>query len=377
MSKKVKKVIIISIISVLVIGLILLVSFYMGNVGFRYWINKNILKKELVGNELPYIDLEDKDKSSVFAYGKHIAILNNNVLTIYNDSGKKTSTLDVAVSEPLSKNKGEYLVLADNKNGNIYLIHGDTLQWNQTINGIVEQITINKQGMVAAVVTGTTYKSVIELFEPNGEESFKTYLSTTYSTDVTISADGNLLSFTDIDTSGTAIISKVKTISVEKAKSTPEEAVIHTYSFDSGKMLVNIKYSGNSLACLMDDGAYLLKDGNTTKIFELTDSISFAEIDFDDYVCNIDENTKEGKYVLNIYNLNSSNQGTYLIDETIKKINGNGHICAINLGNQVEFVNMSGWLVKRFTPKQNIKEILLGDQICAIVYKDRIEILKI
>lgn len=120
-----------------------------------------------------------------------------------------------------------------------------------------------------------------------------------------------------------------------------------------------------------------IKDGNTTKIFEITDSISFAEIDFDDYVCNIDENTKEGKYVLNIYNLNSSNQGTYFIDETIKKINGNGHICAINLGNQVEFVNMSGWLVKRFTPKQNIKEILLGDQICAIVYKDRIEILKI
>ena len=50
---------------------------------------------------------------------------------------------------------------------------------------------------------------------------------------------------------------------------------------------------------------------------------------------------------------------------------------AFNLGNQVDFVNTNGWLVKRYYSSQVIKNIVLGDGIAGIVYRDKIELINL
>lgn len=376
-NKKVKKIVILSILSVLILAIIVLISMYFGNIDFRYLVNKNILKKELGERDLSYIDLNDKENSYIFAYGKNVAVLNENVLTIYNDSAKKISEIEVSVSAPVYMSKDNYLALSDENSGNVYLIRNDSLIWKKTIEGNVSQIAINKQGEVAIVVTGTTYKSVIEMFDYKGEEVFKTFLSTNYSTDVSLSDNGNYLSFVEVDTSGTSIVSKIKTISIDKAKESPSEAIINNYSFEKGELVVNIEYVNNDMFCMADNAVYVLKDGNINKKFDINDKISFVDVDLNGYVCRINDNAEDEKHELEIYNENSDKPSVYLIDEAVKNIYCNNRVVAVNLGNEVDFVNMSGWLIKRFTPLQNIKDIEMGNGIAAIVYKDRVEFLKL
>ena len=376
-NKKVKKIVILSLLSVLILAIIVLISMYFGNIDFRYWVNKNILKKELGERDLSYIDLNDKGNSYIFAYGKNVAVLNENVLAIYNDSAKKTSEIEVSVSAPVYMSKDNYLALADENSGNVYLIRNDSLIWQKTIEGNVSQIAINKQGEVAIVVTGTTYKSVIEMFDYKGEEVFKTFLSTNYSTDVSLSDNGNYLSFVEVDTSGTSIVSKIKTISIDKAKESPSEAIINNYSFEKGELVVNIEYVNNDMFCMADNAVYVLKDGNINKKFDINDKISFVDVDLNGYTCRINDNAEDEKHELEIYNENSDKPSVYLIDEAVKNIYCNNRVVAVNLGNEVDFVNMSGWLIKRFTPLQNIKDIEMGNGIAAIVYKDRVEFLKL
>lgn len=375
--KNVKKIIIIVLLSILVVSMVIIFSFYVGNRDFRYWIDKNVLGKELRDGDLKYIDLEEKETQAIISYGKNVGILSNNTFTIYNSSAKKVSEIEVLVSNPIFERDGKYLILGDKNKGNIYLINETTVEWEKNVEGEISQITVNKQGDVGVIIVGTTYKSVIAMYESNGEESFKTYLSTTNATDVAISKDGKYLSFAEIDTSGAALVSNIKTIITEKAKNSEQDAIKDRYTLENGEMCINIKYSNNNLVCLADKSVYSLKDGKINKIFDIDNSISFADIELDNHVCNFKENSDNSTYELNIYSINSVKPSVYFVNGTCKSIYCKENVVAVNIGSEVHFVNMNGWLIKKYTPQQNIKEILMGDRIIAIVYKDRIDLLEV
>ena len=60
-----------------------------------------------------------------------------------------------------------------------------------------------------------------------------------------------------------------------------------------------------------------------------------------------------------------------------KEIYTTGNIIALNLGAEVEFINTSGWLVKRYTAEQEITSIVISNSIAGIVYRDKIEIINL
>ena len=58
-----------------------------------------------------------------------------------------------------------------------------------------------------------------------------------------------------------------------------------------------------------------------------------------------------------------------------KKIYTYNNTVCVNLGTEVLFINSSGWLVKRYKSTQEVRNIVLGDSIAGIIYKDKIEII--
>ena len=60
-----------------------------------------------------------------------------------------------------------------------------------------------------------------------------------------------------------------------------------------------------------------------------------------------------------------------------KNLYCNNNIIAINMGNTVDFINHNGWLLKSFTSNQSFKNIVIGDNVVGILYKDRIEIISL
>lgn len=374
-----KKKVLIIISGILVLMLIVVISLYIANEPTRDWIDRYILRKSIVEENLPNIELE-KENINIYAYDNHIVILQDDELKIYNAFGKEEATINISVSNPIFKSCGKYLVIAESNGKNAYLIYNTSLQWQKTMEGNISKVTVNKNGAVGIVITGTTYKSVIVMYGITGNEEFKTYLSSTIAVDLEISEDNKYLSFAEINTSGTMLTSMIKTISVEKAKNAPTEAIIYKYENEKNNLIVNIKYVKEKLICQYDNSVYLFKEGNSEKILDIDNKTTFIDINVIGYICEIAEVSSgilNSEYEVKIINIDNKKENTYLLKSMPKSLYCSENVIAVNMGNELEFINRSGWLLKAFTSKQNFKDVALGDSIAGIIYKDRIDIINI
>lgn len=376
-----KKKIIIILSSMIVIAIIVVLGLYIGNSKTRLWMDKYILRKELAEDDLPSIKVEDIENIKVHAYSSYIATVDNNTLNIYNQSAKKEATINISVTNPKFASSGKYLLVADEGGENLYLIYNDNLQWQKKMDGNISQISVNKNGAVGVVLTGTTYKSVIVMYDIIGKEAFKTFLSSTTATDVIISNDNKYLSFVEVKTSGMSIESRVKTISVEKAKSMPKESIIHTYTMNPNTLVLKIKYKKDKITALCDDSVHVLSNGEDEELFKIDNSISFVDVSVEGYACKVTEgganSLLKNEYELQIENIDNKKSNSFMINSTVKDLYCSNDIIAISQGGEIEFVNTRGWLIKRFSTIQNIKDITIGENIVGIVYRNRIEVMSI
>ena len=180
-----KKISITIYILILIIVLIVLFCLYISSQDARNWIDKNILRKEINQNNVSTIDLDSENNYKIYAYDKNIAVLNHNTLKIYNDNGKEEKSLDVQINNAIFKSNNKFLVIAEEKGQEVYVISGTEILWKGQVDGNISQIHVNKNGYVAIVITDTSYKTVINFYNPNGEKKFVTFLKSTIMIEIT------------------------------------------------------------------------------------------------------------------------------------------------------------------------------------------------
>ena len=47
------------------------------------------------------------------------------------------------------------------------------------------------------------------------------------------------------------------------------------------------------------------------------------------------------------------------------------------MGQGIEFINTSGWLLKSYSSTQEVQNVVIGNGIAGIVYQDRVEIINL
>lgn len=378
-SMQTKKKVKIGAIILIAILIILCLAFYIGNVEFRSFFDRYILRKEIVENNVTSIDISTMENPSIYAYDKYITILNKNKLTTYSTSGKKEYEHDISVSDALYASNNRFLVVAQKNGQNLYLISESNLLWQTEIEGEIQKIDVNKNGYVSVIISGSSHKTVIATYSPAGKELFKTYLSSTIAIDTSISNDNKYLAIAEINTSGTLIQSNVKTISVEKAQNDPTNSVIYIHNEEIDKLITDIEYQDkNKLAILYDNGINVLYEQNETQSVSFQDNkTTFASLELDNYAAYTIEKTT-GLFNTNtqliLKNIGADKENIYTAEGTVKDIKTSGNKIALNLGSEVHFVNTNGWLVKKYISEKEIKDIVIADNIAGIVYKDKIEI---
>ena len=81
---------------------------------------------------------------------------------------------------------------------------------------------------------------------------------------------------------------------------------------------------------------------------------------------------------MRIINPENKKENLYILNNGIpKEVKVYGNIILMNLGTEVEIVDTNGWLLKKYTSKKQIKDVVLSDNIVGIIYKDKIEIINI
>ena len=75
-------------------------------------------------------------------------------------------------------------------------------------------------------------------------------------------------------------------------------------------------------------------------------------------------------------NTKSKSESLYILDSDLPKImTASGDNFALDLGNEIRIVSSKGWLIKKYTSNSQIKNIVIGDSIAGVIYKNKIEII--
>lgn len=375
-----KKKIIIAIFAILilvVIGITMII--YYSSRDARKFLDKYLFRKNVTQEKLVSIDLDFDSNTNVFAYNKNICILAENKLMEYNSAGKQEKAIDLEINNPEYSVNDKYIAISEKNGSKLYLISGSEILWTAEVDGQISKINVNKNGYVSVILTGTAYKSVIEVFDKDGNELFKRYQASTKVIDTAISDDNKYLAFAEVNLSGTTIGSSIKIVSIEN----PEEPIIYTYEADNNKLIINIEYHNDKIICMYDNEISAIENNNNINIINLNEkdkNINFANINLSGYVYRAIEQN-DGLFntntLLEIINTSNNKVNVYTVEGVAKAVYSYNNIIAVSLGQEIEFINTSGWLIKRYSSEQEVQNVVIGNGIAGIIYKDKVEIINL
>ena len=377
-----KKIILSIVISIFVVAIIVIVALYITNNEFRNWIDVEIFRKEISQDGVTTIELDEGESSNIYAFNKYIGILSKNKLSLYDSSGKEETNLEVQITNPLFDSANRFLVIGESNGKKVYAIEDKEVAWESEVEGNISKVYVNKNGYVAVIMTGTSYKSEVQVFDPAGNSLFISFLSPTIAVDVTISNDNKYLAIAEVDTSGTIIQSNVRITSIEKARTDPRNSVESNYKSEQNKLIVNIAYQDKDrIVCMYTDTINIIENGQESVIFDNKDKkITAQSIDLKNYFATIQEESSgifSANSVINIVDVDSKNTQNYTVETSVKEMYTRGDIIALNLGTEVEFINTGGWLVKRYIASQEVSNVTISDNIAGIIYRDKVEIINL
>ena len=366
---------------IIVIVLLILISLYVANQNVRIFLDRYIFRKEIMQDNVVSIQLESEGNEAVYAYDKYITVLNKNKLLCYTNSGNIGAELEVVISKPIYSANNRFLCIGEEKGKKIYLISGNNIIWEKDVEGEITKVNVNKNGYVSVIISGTSYKSIIVTYSPDGKELFKTYLSSTMAITTDISNDNKYLAIAEVNTSGTVTQSNIKIISMEKAAIDPANSLIYTYTSDSNELLINIKYQDReNLICLYDSSIHIIEKQQESKLIDIDKNASYFDIDLKNNLVQVIEknaglfSTDTQVLITNVYN---KTENLYKLTSSAKSVYTYGDIIAINIGAEVHFISTNGWLIKKYVSSQEVNNIVLGDSIGGIIYNDKIEIVEL
>lgn len=377
-----KRLAILIVIMTLVLLFIIITALYTSNRNFRNFMDKYILQKDITDENVAVIDIDYDSNTNIIPYGRYICILAENNLEQYNSSGKKEQEVKIEINNPIYDTNGRYLVIGEKDSQKLYLISGTQIIWEKNVDGNLSKVTVNRSGYVSTIISGTSYKSVIVTYDDKGNELFKSYLSNTTAIDARISQDNNYLGYAEINTSGTVIQSNVKIISVKEAAEKNTEPVFN-YAAPQNSLILRLKYQEkNRLICVYDDSIHMIESNVDVKLMDLQEDkkITFGGAQLTNCIYRMVEEST-GPFTANtnveVYNIATQKESTYLVEGVVKQVANYDNIMALNLGSEVDFINTNGWLIKRYTSRQEIRNIVICDGIAGIIYRDKIELVNL
>ena len=364
------------------IFIIFTVAKYTTDEDFRHDIDTNWLKKQVSESKLNTIEINSDYNPSVYAYDKYITVLSKNKLTEYTSDGKAFAELDVNISVPLVATSEKYMVMAEKEGQKIYLVSGLNVLWKNTVEGQISQVSVNRNGYVSIVIKNTTHKSVVVYFDLSGKELFRVYLSSTYVTSTAISTNNSYLAIGEVDYSGTIIKSYVKIVSVELAQTDPKQSIVYTYESENNEIITGIDYKDKTSAiCMFNSYIQRVTPDSNERVYDITNNDLFIDINLKDAIAIIDKQSSglfSYEYEIAMKSTNNTSENLYILNSDLpKSLLVSGNVMAINLGDEVQIINSNGWLLKNYTSSKQISNIVLGNSIAGIVYKNKIEIISL
>ena len=374
------KLTILIVLILIIITMFVLTCIYFNNINFRKWCDENIIDKEISQTNVKNITISKDENVQVFAYDKYICVLRKKTLEFYNRIGKKENTIEIDITNAEFSASGRYLAISEKNGQKFYLISGKEKIYENEIEGNISQISVNRNGYLSVVISNTSYKSVVDVFDKDGKEIFRTNLRTARVVDVSVSQDSKYLAIAEVDLSGIIIKSSIQIVSMELAQTNPEDAFVNKYEASVGKLIMNIKYQEkNNLICMYNDSIDILVENENKEFIKYEEKkLAFVTIELNNRIILVEENSS-GEYTsdtyMNILNPQNGKAKKYITSNVAKSIITSENKIAINFGTELHIINIEGILIKKYKSNAEINNVVMTDNLAAIVYSDKITII--
>lgn len=379
---RILKRIILAILVLLIIAIGIFIYEYYRNLDFRQWCDENVLKKEIMQEDTKSIELDGDENTKVYSYEKYICVFRKKTLEFYNKMGTQSEKMELDINEAVFTTAGRYMAICENNGQKFYLICGKEKLFESEIEGNITQIKVSRNGYVALVISNTSYKSIVDVFDKDGNEIFKTNLVSSRVADICMSQDSKLLAIAEVDLSGILIQSKIQVVSMELAQNRPNEAILYKYEAPTDKLIMNIEYQEqNKLVCMYNDGIECLQENKSTELAKFENrQLAFTTIELNNSIVFVEE-VSTGEYTadtkVKIINSETSKETEYVTKNVAKSILTSNNKIAINFGTELHIIDKNGFLVKKYISDSEINNIVMTDALVGIVYKDKIQIINI
>lgn len=379
---KLGKLAILIILLIFVILITILINKYIYNLNFRKWCDTNILRKEILQEKTNYIELDGNEDIQVYAYDKYICILRKKNLEFYNKIGKQVGTIELDISKAIFTSTGRYLAICEDGGQKFYLICGREKIFENEIEGNINQINVSKSGYVSIVISNSSYKSIIDVYNKSGKQIFRTNLVTSRVVDISISQDSKYLAIAEIDISGILIKSSIQVVSIELAQSDTSKAMLYKYEAPIDKLILNIEYQEKGkIICMYSDSIDVLEDGNNKELLELKNrKLAFTTINLNNKIALLEE-ISTGEYTsdtqIKLINSTTLNTKEYTTNDVTKSIEATENKIAINTGTELYILDTNGFLRKKYVSEAEINDIVMTNSLVGVIYRDRIQIINL
>lgn len=379
---RLRKVAILVIILLIIIATMVLISIYFFNIEFRNWCDDNILRKEILSEDAKYIELDGDENTQVYVYDKYICVLRKKTLEFYNKVGTQVDEIELDINKAVFTSAGRYMAICEEEGQKFYLICGKEKIFENEVEGNISQINVSRNGYVSVVISNTSYKSIIAVFDKSGKEIFKTNLVTSRVADVSISQDSKYLAIAEVNLSGIIISSSIQVVSMELAQTKPEEAILYKYEAPTDKLIMNIEYQEkNTLICMYNDSIEVLQDNKSTSIVNLENrKLAFMTIELNNRIALFEE-VSTGEYTadtkVSMLDPETLKEKQYISKDVVKDIKTSENKIAINFGTELHIISKNGLLIKKYISDIEINDIVMSEGLIGIVYKDKIQIINL
>ena len=133
---------------------------------------------------------------------------------------------------------------------------------------------------------------------------------------------------------------------------------------------------------MFDSSVELIKNDSYEELLKLEEDgkkITYGGIELNGEVFRVIEKNSLLSSETTVEILNTANKSTsmYVFDGTAKEVYSSDSAIALNLGTEVHFIGTNGWLIKKYTSKQEIKRIVMNSEFAGIIYRDKVEIVNL
>lgn len=361
---------------------IILFSLYLGVENFRKFVDEKVIKKEVEENSSKSTYLLTGNKSNVIPTLDNIYTVQSGQLKSYDKYGIEKNSERVSISNPIFDSSDKYATISEKQSISFYLLEDGKVKWEKKVDTPIVGIKVNKNGYVAVMSENNIYKAVVTVFNNKGDKLFKTYVSDSYGMSASISNDNKCLVIGSVNYSKTIANSNIKIVSMEKAKTDPDGAIINEYNI--GKLLIDIKIKdGGEVIGQFSNSItrFGILDKKEEEIYKLESNVEFVDINNNNNIALIEkkvENENNSKFYLKIINAYGKQVSIYDLDDKLpKEILCRNDTIGINMNNGINIYTENGWLKKKYKSSTEIRDFNLSDSIITVIYRDKYEVIGI